>query len=135
MHLLRHRFLLPRLGSPLPPQHALPQLPEVRVIGTTPLPDGGLPRRQIPAAVQTLDTPRRFARRPHHRRLARPAPEACNLPSRAIPTNRTRLPRFTASPVLGTARGLSVYMDGVRRPALRDVVNGTDPQGRHRFDR
>jgi hypothetical protein len=58
MHQLRHRFLLPFVWAfaASAAGQEVPQLPEVRVIGTTPLPEGGLPRRQIPAAVQTLDT-------------------------------------------------------------------------------
>lgn len=102
-------------------------LPEVEVVQTTPVPGTGVPKDQIPSNVQTA-TDRRL------RQL-----QSLNLPE----FMRTQLPSvnvnevqgnpyqmdvnyrgFTASPLLGTPQGLSVFLDGVRvNEPFGDVVN------------
>jgi len=102
-------------------------LPGVEVIGTTPLPGIGVPRDQIPSNVQTID-----ARRLRDR-------QSLNLPdalSSAIGSANVNEMQgnpyqmdvnyrgFTASPLLGTPQGLSVFQDGVRvNEPFGDVVN------------
>ena len=99
----------------------------VEVVGTTPLAGIGVPRRQIPANIQSVS----------HRQLE--AQESLNLPefmARQLPgvsINETQgnpfqpdlnYRGFTASPLLGTPQGLSVYVDGVRvNEPFGDTVN------------
>jgi outer membrane receptor protein involved in Fe transport len=129
MHKLHHRFLLPCLcvlGAGAAAQDA-PTLPEVRVIGTTPLPEGGVPLRQVPAAVQTLDAGQSGA--PDARTIADQLEQHLGgVQVQSIQGNPNQpdvsFRGFTASPVLGTAQGLSVYMDGVRmNQPFGDVVS------------
>src|SRR4051812_3298549 len=102
-------------------------LPEVEIVLTTPVPGTGVPKDQIPSNVQTA-TDRRL------RQL-----QSLNLPE----FMRTQLPSvnvnevqgnpyqmdvnyrgFTASPLLGTPQGLSVFLDGVRvNEPFGDIVN------------
>lgn len=102
-------------------------LPEVEIVQTTPVPGTGVPKDQIPSNVQTA-TDRRL------RQL-----QSLNLPE----FMRTQLPSvsvnevqgnpyqmdvnyrgFTASPLLGTPQGLSVFLDGVRvNEPFGDIVN------------
>ena len=102
-------------------------LPPVEVIGTSPLPGTGVPRDQVPANVQTADGKRL-------RQL-----QSLNLPEfmasqlASVNINETQgnpfqmdlnYRGFTASPLLGTPQGLSVYLDGVRvNEPFGDVVN------------
>lgn len=102
-------------------------LPAVEVVGTTPVPGTGVPKDQIPSNVQTAN----------ERRLRQL--QSLNLPdfmSSALPSvnvNQTQgnpyqmdvnYRGFTASPLLGTPQGLSVFLDGVRvNEAFGDVVN------------
>lgn len=102
-------------------------LPPIEVVGTTPLPGSGVPRDQIPANVQTADGKRL-------RQL-----QSLNLPEfmasqlASVNINETQgnpfqmdlnYRGFTASPLLGTPQGLSVYLDGVRiNEPFGDVVN------------
>ena len=129
MHQLRHRFLLPcvwAFAASAAGQDG-PRLPEVRVIGTTPLPVGGLPRRQIPAAVQTLDADPNGS--PDARSIADLLDQRLgSVQIQSIQGNPNQpdvsYRGFTASPVLGTPQGLSVYMDGVRmNQPFGDVVS------------
>lgn len=104
-----------------------PSLGEVTVIGTTPLPGLGLPKNQIPANVQsaTSETMGRsgaldlsdFLNRQfgsvHVNEIAG-NPFATDLNYRG----------YTASPLLGTPQGLSIYLDGVRlNQPFGDVVS------------
>ncbi|MBC3916961.1 TonB-dependent receptor [Undibacterium sp. CY18W] len=100
--------------------------PVVEIIGTTPLPDLGLAREQIPAAVQTA-TSRDMARSG--------ALNFSDFLNRSLGSvhvndvqgnpfmNDVNYRGYTASPLLGTPQGLSVYMDGVRlNQPFGDVV-------------
>ena len=102
-------------------------LPSVEVIGISPLPGTGVPKDQVPANVQTADGKRL-------RQL-----QSLNLPEfmasqlTSVNINETQgnpfqmdlnYRGFTASPLLGTPQGLSVYLDGVRiNEPFGDVVN------------
>ncbi|GAA0750327.1 TonB-dependent receptor [Ideonella azotifigens] len=102
-------------------------LQTVEVVGTTPLPGTGVPKDQIPSNVQTADGQRL-------RQL-----QSLNLPEfmasqlASVNINETQgnpfqmdvnYRGFTASPLLGTPQGLSVYLDGVRvNEPFGDVVN------------
>ena len=102
-------------------------LPSVEVVGTTPVPGLGLPKDQIPANVQTASD--RDLRRAQSLNL--PDFMAEQLPS--VNVNETQgnpfqadvnYRGFTASPLLGTPQGLSVYLDGVRvNEPFGDSVN------------
>lgn len=103
------------------------ELPTVEVVGTTPLPGVGVPREQLPANVQVLGG----------RRLeeqgGRNLPEIMNRSLGSVFVNDVQnnpyqpdvnYRGFTASPLLGTPQGLSVYMDGVRlNQPFGDVVS------------
>ena len=103
------------------------RLQAVEVIGTTPLPGIGLPRDQVPANLQTLDAA--TLKRSGDPGLAGALEKA--LPSVSIneiqgnPYQADLNYRgFTASPLLGTAQGVSVFLDGVRiNEGFGDVVN------------
>lgn len=113
-----------------PAAHAQPAPPvaqRVEIIGTTQLPGAGLPRDQMPSNVQTADD----------RRLRQA--QSLNLPdfmSTALPSVNVNEIQgnpyqmdvnyrgFSASPLLGTPQGLSVFQDGVRvNEPFGDVVN------------
>jgi outer membrane receptor protein involved in Fe transport len=102
-------------------------LPSVEVVGTTPIPGVGLPKDQIPANVQTADD--KQLRRAQSLNL--PDFMASQLPSvnvNEIQGNPFQVDvnyrGFTASPLLGTPQGLSVYQDGVRiNEPFGDSVN------------
>lgn len=100
---------------------------EVTVIGVTPLPGLGVPKNEVPANVQTgraADLERRHAL------------DLGDYLKRAVGgvhVNETQgnplqpdinFRGFTASPLLGTGQGLSVYVDGVRiNQPFGDVVS------------
>ncbi|MBS0448918.1 MAG: TonB-dependent receptor [Proteobacteria bacterium] len=102
-------------------------LPAVEIVGTTPVPGTGVPKDQIPANVQTADD--RKLRRSQATNL--PDFLATQMPS--VNINETQGNPFqmdvnyrgyTASPLLGTPQGLSVFLDGVRiNEPFGDVVN------------
>ena len=96
---------------------AEPTLRTVTVIGTTPLPGTGLERNQVAAAVQTASG--EDLAQSHARDLA----DFMNQNLGSVSINEVQgnpyqpdvnYRGYTASPLLGTAQGLSVYMDGVR---------------------
>jgi outer membrane receptor protein involved in Fe transport len=101
--------------------------PEVTVIGTTPLPGLGQAREEIPSAVQSAST----------RDLERSGTSDLssfmnrNLGSVHINENQgnpfqadINYRGYTASPLLGTPQGLSIYLDGVRlNQPFGDVVS------------
>lgn len=102
-------------------------LPTVVVIGITPVAGIGLPKEQIPANVQTAKSA--DIERSHavdltdfmNRRLGSVhINEVQNNPFQPDVNFRG----FTASPLLGTPQGLSVYVDGVRmNQPFGDVVS------------
>jgi outer membrane receptor protein involved in Fe transport len=115
-------------ASALPSNPATAQeLQQVIVIGNAPLPGLGLPLNQIPANVQTADS--RDMQRQQTLDLAdylNSNFSGVNISASA--DNPFQLDinyhGFTASPLLGTPEGLSVYVDGVRvNESFGDTVN------------
>lgn len=102
-------------------------IPSVDIIGTMPLPGLNLPRERIPANVQTLDSA--AATGPDSANLS----DALNRRLGSVFVNEIQgnpfqpdinFRGFTASPLLGTPQGLSVYLDGVRiNQPFGDVVS------------
>ena len=112
---------------PASAQQATTALPRVEVIGVTPVPGLGVPRDQIPGNVQSAnDQKLRDAQS-----LNLPDFLATQMPSvtiNEIQGNPYQLDvnyrGFSASPLLGTPQGLSVFLDGVRvNEPFGDVVN------------
>ena len=109
------------------PQPAAARLPQVEVIGTTPLPGIGLARDQIPSPVQSATEA--DLRRGNSLDLA----DFLNRNLGGVHINDMQgnpfqpdvnYRGFTASPLLGTPQGLSVYLDGVRlNQPFGDVVS------------
>jgi iron complex outermembrane recepter protein len=106
---------------------SLAMLGPVVVVGTTPLLGIGTPLSLVPANVQTVTASQLEAQ---HRRTLTDYFEK-NLPS--VDVNEAQgnpyqvdinYRGFTASPLLGTPQGLSVFLDGVRvNEPFGDVVN------------
>jgi len=110
-----------------PAQERVGELSTIEVVGTTPLPGIGLPKDQVPANVQTatgadidrlhaLDVAGFLSR------------SFTGVTVNAMQGNPFQLDvnyrGFTASPLLGTPQGLSVYLDGVRlNQPFGDVVS------------
>ncbi|NMG45109.1 TonB-dependent receptor [Aromatoleum toluvorans] len=103
------------------------ELAPVEVVGTTPLPGINLPKDQVPANVQLMNSRQlRDAGGPSlAENLQRKMPsvnvnEVQGNPYQADLNYRG----FSASPLLGTPQGLSVFLDGVRvNEPFGDVVN------------
>jgi len=99
----------------------------VEVVGTTPLPGLAVARSRIPANVQALDADAVNAPG------AATLPDALNRRLGSVYVNEIQgnpfqpdvnYRGFTASPLLGTPQGLSVYVDGVRmNQPFGDVVS------------
>lgn len=117
-------------GLGLPPVQAQTTTPppqQVEIIGITPVPGTGVPRDQIPANVQTADDG--VLRRRQNLNL--PEFMAGQLPSVNVNEQQgnpyqmdVNYRGFSASPLLGTPQGLSVFQDGVRvNEPFGDVVN------------
>ncbi|HMA88100.1 MAG TPA: TonB-dependent receptor [Burkholderiales bacterium] len=100
---------------------------EVKVVGATPLPGILAPLDQIPANVQIVTD---------HKLAAQPTPGPTDYLERgaaSVNLNQSQgnpfqpdlnYRGFTASPLLGTPQGLSVFQDGVRiNEGFGDVVN------------
>ena len=102
-------------------------LGRIDVIGTTPLPGLGTPLEQIPSNVQN------FGGRDLSRQRTGGVAEFLDLNANSVnlnsPTGNAFQPDvsfrgFTASSLLGTPQGLSVFQDGVRiNEAFADIVN------------
>jgi outer membrane receptor protein involved in Fe transport len=120
-------FALPHQPSRAANPAAELELPTVDVVGTTPLPGVGTPISKVPANVQTA-TDRQIE--------ALPSPSLPDFLERSmggfVSSSSQGNPYqpdvsfrgFTASPLLGTPQGLSVYVDGVRvNEPFGDVVN------------
>ncbi|AYZ62871.1 TonB-dependent receptor [Burkholderia multivorans] len=109
------------------PQAAADMLPAVVVVGTTPLLGIGTPLSKVPANVQTV----RAADLDAQHRATLAGFFAANLQSVTISDAQgnpyqadVNYRGFTASPLLGTPQGLSVFVDGVRvNEPFGDVVN------------
>lgn len=103
------------------------ELPQITVISNTPLEGLGLPLNQIPANVQTADS------KDMERQQTLSLADYLNgnfsgINVSASADNPFQLDvnyhGFTASPLLGTPEGLSVYVDGVRvNESFGDTVN------------
>jgi len=99
----------------------------IEVVGTTPLPSIGTPINQVPSNVQTGS-----AKNIEQQQSLDLSEYLDNNLGSVNTTNTVANPYqadvqfrgFTASPLLGTPQGLSVYMDGVRlNEAFGDIVN------------
>lgn len=122
-----HPLALAALALLAGPAQAQSNLPQVQVVGATPVPGTNVPKDQIPANVQTADD-KELRRR---QSLNLPDFMGSSLPSvnvNEIQGNPYQMDvnyrGFSASPLLGTPQGLSVFMDGVRvNEPFGDVVN------------
>lgn len=112
--------------NPLNPAAEL-EAPAVDVVGTTPLPGVGTPVSAVPANVQTA-ADRQIEALPSPALpdfLERAMGGVVSSTSQGNPyQNDVSFRGFSASPLLGTPQGMSVYVDGVRvNEAFGDVVN------------
>jgi outer membrane receptor protein involved in Fe transport len=113
-------------GAPNNPA-TVQELPQITVIGNTPLGGLGLPLNQIPSNVQTADS--KDMQRQQTLNLA----DYLNANFSGVNVSESadnpfqldiNYHGFTASPLLGTPEGLSVYVDGVRlNGSFGDTVN------------
>ncbi|MFN0039210.1 MAG: TonB-dependent receptor [Burkholderiales bacterium] len=103
------------------------EAPSIEVISTTPLPTLGIPRDRVPSNVQGGTAAQIQQQRPLN--LADFMNQNIgNLNINEIGTNPyqpdVNFRGFTASPLLGTPQGLSVFQDGVRiNEPFGDIVN------------
>ena len=103
------------------------ELDEVEVISTTPLQGVGLPVERIPSAVQTVKG------KDLEQQKSTSIADFMNNNMTGVSINETQnnpyqpdilFRGFTASPLLGTPQGLSVFQDGVRvNEPFGDAVN------------
>ncbi|MDE2148244.1 MAG: TonB-dependent receptor [Gammaproteobacteria bacterium] len=119
----------PPASSAAPPRNEAPvqQLGGVEVVGVAPLPGLGVPLDQMPANVQTASGG--DLQRQQSLTLA----DYLDTGFAGVNVNASQgnpfqpdvnFHGFTASPLLGTPEGLSVYLDGVRvNESFGDVVN------------
>ena len=124
-------LMIAGLGLSLPclTQAAGPDLatPRVEVIGASPVRGLDIPRNEIPSPVQSLSG------RTLEENRAQTLPELLNNRMAGVTANEitgnpyqteVNFRGFTASPLLGTPQGLSVYQDGVRiNEPFGDIVN------------
>ena len=100
---------------------------KVEVVGTTPLPSIGTPINQVPSNVQTGSS------KQFEQQQSLDLSEYLDNNLGSVNTSNTvanpyqadvQFRGFTASPLLGTPQGLSVYLDGVRvNEPFGDIVN------------
>ena len=103
------------------------ELPEVEVVGNTPLGTTGLASKKIPGNVQSVEDEE------IHRHEAFALPDFMNRRLESVNINDVQnnpyqpditYRGFNASPILGTPIGISVYQDGVRiNEPFGDTVN------------
>jgi iron complex outermembrane recepter protein len=103
------------------------ELSQIEVVGTTPLPSIGTPINQVPSNVQTGSS------KQFDQQQSLDLSEYLDNNLGSVNTSNSvanpyqadvQFRGFTASPLLGTPQGLSVYMDGVRvNEAFGDIVN------------
>jgi outer membrane receptor protein involved in Fe transport len=103
------------------------ELPQITVISNTPLEGLGLPLNQIPANVQTANS------KDMERQLSLGIADYLNTNFSGVNVSESadnpfqldiNYHGFTASPLLGTPEGLSIYVDGVRvNESFGDTVN------------
>jgi iron complex outermembrane recepter protein len=104
--------------APIPLASAQVTPPEVvEIIGVAPIPGLGVPRDLLPSNVQT------FGSAELRERQGASLPDLLGRSAASVNVNETQanplqpdvnFRGFTASPLLGTPQGLSVYLDGVR---------------------
>jgi iron complex outermembrane receptor protein len=114
-------------ADPAEAAQASNELPAIEVVAPAPLPGLGVDLRQIPANVQSIEAARIEKSHPVD------ASEAIERNLGSVNLNDTQggplqadvnFRGFTASPVLGTPQGISVFVDGVRvNEAFGDTVN------------
>ena len=119
------RFGVPALGTVVlvaagfgaVPVVAQETLPEVEVIGVTPMPGTGVARDRVPAAVQTITDedidalqPRNLTDLVEQTLRGVSVTDVQNSPYQQNLSYRG----FTLSPLLGEAQGIAVYLNGVR---------------------
>ena len=119
---------LAAVTTPAPAQEPPPVvLPPVEIVGTTPIPGVGQPRDRIPSNVQTLN----LRRMRDLDALDLPELMSRSLGSVSVAEIQgnpyqveVSFRGFSASPLLGTPQGLSVFVDGVRvNEPFGDIVN------------
>ncbi|MDL9997842.1 TonB-dependent receptor [Variovorax sp. J22P240] len=124
--LAAHAQVEPARESP-PAAQGVPDLPTINVIAVTPLPGLDVPRDQIPSNVQTATGAdmERFHSLDLSNFLARAIGGVTVNETQGNPFQPDINYRgFTASPLLGTPQGLSVFLDGVRlNQPFGDVVS------------
>jgi len=108
------------------PAEAL-EMPTVEIIGTTPLPGLGTPTRDVPANVQVF-TSKDLSGQRQTNVTDYLEQNATGLSANAAQGNPFQpdisFRGFSASPLLGTPQGVSVFQDGVRvNEPFGDVVN------------
>ena len=113
----------PQLANPATAQ----ELPQVLIIGTAPLRELGQPLSEVPANVQTATSA------DLKRQQSLGITDYLNNNFSGVSVNESQdnpfqvdvnYHGFTASPLLGTPQGMSVYVDGVRvNEAFGDTVN------------
>jgi outer membrane cobalamin receptor len=113
--------------APLANPATAQELPQVMIIGTAPLRELGQPLNEVPANVQTATA------QDMKRQQSLGITDYLNNNFSGVSTNESQdnplqvdvnYHGFTASPLLGTPQGLSVYVDGVRvNEAFGDTVN------------
>lgn len=113
-------------ARPENPAEAL-ELPTVEVVGTTPLPGLGTARRDVPANVQIF-TSMDLARQRQTNVTDYLEQNATGIAANAAQGNPFQpdlsFRGFSASPLLGTPQGVSIFQDGVRvNEPFGDVVN------------
>jgi outer membrane receptor protein involved in Fe transport len=103
------------------------ETPSVEVIGVTPLPGFGVPAAQIPSNVQAVTgaeiSRQRSINLPEFMSQRLPGVNVNEIQGNPFQPD-VSYRGFTASPLLGTPQGLSVYQDGVRvNEPFGDTVN------------
>jgi outer membrane receptor protein involved in Fe transport len=126
----RHSLLALAISNAFAPafaDEAVVTTATVEVVGTTPLAGIGVPRLHLPSNVQSLDDRRleEIESLNIAEQLVRQVPAVTVNELQGNPYQANLNYRgFTASPLLGTAQGLSVYVDGVRvNEPFGDTVN------------
>ena len=108
-------------------EQAVAELPSIIVVGTTPLLGVGTPLEKVPANVQTIRG--RDIEAQHSQTISDYfANNVVSVDTNDAQGNGSQVNinyrGFTASPLLGTPQGLSVFLDGVRiNEPFGDVVN------------
>jgi outer membrane receptor protein involved in Fe transport len=109
------------------PTNVIEELPEIVVVGTTPVPSLGMPLKKVPGNVQSAGKETINQHEPLD------LPDFMNRTLSSVTINEVQMNPFQpdvtyrgfmASPLLGTPIGLSVYEDGVRiNEPFGDIVN------------